>query len=178
MRILACDPGISGAFALLVDGHYDRCWDMPTAQVGKTRVRNHVVPALVRQIMFEAGPDVVVIENVHAMPTDGAVQAWGFGRSTGVVEGVAAGMLIAVRLVTPQQWKKAYGLIGQPKDAAREVASRLFPAAPLMFKKNVGRADAILLAAHFGGLNQGVNDVRTADEPAGVIPLRAVGGLG
>lgn len=53
-----------------------------------------------------------------------------------------------VELVTPQQWKRHHGLLGADKDAARAVASRMFPGASLARTRDVGRADALLIAAY------------------------------
>ena len=98
---------------------------------------------------------VAWIEQVHAMPKQGVSSAFGFGRSVGAIEGVVAALYIPTEMVTPQEWKKRAGLLRKPKDAARGLAIRLFPdvADRLARKKDVGRADALLIA-HFmtGGI--------------------------
>jgi crossover junction endodeoxyribonuclease RuvC len=85
------------------------------------------------------------------MPAQGITSAFNFGFTTGVLHGALAGNQIPMVLVPPSVWKRAYGLIGQDKDASRLAASRLAPAFaqhwPL--KKHDGRAEAFLLA-HYG----------------------------
>jgi crossover junction endodeoxyribonuclease RuvC len=58
-----------------------------------------------------------------------------------------------VRLVTPASWKAKAKLTGQDKDAARQLALRLWPERSIDFtrKLDVGRADAALIG-YFGRL--------------------------
>jgi crossover junction endodeoxyribonuclease RuvC len=53
-------------------------------------------------------------------------------------------------LVTPQRWKKAAGLIGKEKDAARTLMIQQQPqiADQLTRKKDIGRADACCIAIY------------------------------
>jgi len=62
--------------------------------------------------------------------------------------GVLAALGIPVSMVHPQRWKKSTSLIGKEKDVARTVAIQRFPAAAdqLKRKKDIGRADALLIA--------------------------------
>jgi crossover junction endodeoxyribonuclease RuvC len=71
-----------------------------------------------------------------------------FGVSYGVVQGVLASLFIPYILVRPAEWKKRAGLIGAEKDKARTIAQQLYPQAELARKRDVGRADAILIARH------------------------------
>jgi crossover junction endodeoxyribonuclease RuvC len=51
-----------------------------------------------------------------------------------------------VEEVVPTVWKKAMGLAGKDKEAARLKACGLFPHAGLSLKKDHNRAEALLLA--------------------------------
>lgn len=147
---IGIDPGVSGAVAVIrPDGDVD-LYDMPTAIVGKTRKRSEIVEAQLRFLLDVSGQPgcACFIEQVSAMPGQGVSSMFGFGVSYGIVRGVVAGLGIRCELVTPQAWKKHFGLIGADKDAARAVASRLFPQASLARKKDVGRADALLIAEY------------------------------
>ena len=154
---IGIDPGVSGAIAVLVGGTAS-AYDMPVATVGKTRKRSEVLEGqIVERVQWAldfsarfAGPPQIVcwIEQVSAMPGQGVSSMFGFGVSYGIVRGVVAGLGIRCELVTPQAWKKHFGLIGADKDAARAVASRLFPSTSLARKKDVGRADALLIAEY------------------------------
>lgn len=150
LTYIGIDPGVSGALAVIHPDGEVSLYDMPTALVGKTRKRSEVVEGQLRFLLaLEADPGCVCfIEQVSAMPGQGVSSMFGFGVSYGIVRGVVAGLGIRAELVTPQAWKKHFGLLGADKDAARAVASRLFPNVSLARKKDVGRADALLLAEY------------------------------
>jgi crossover junction endodeoxyribonuclease RuvC len=75
-----------------------------------------------------------------------------FGHSCGTVMGVLGALDIPHTMVTPQKWKKAAGLIGTDKDAARSRAIQLWPTWTELGSKGKGQAlaDAALIAK-FGG---------------------------
>jgi crossover junction endodeoxyribonuclease RuvC len=93
------------------------------------------------------------VEDVHAMPGQGVTSMFAFGRACGAVDGVLAALGISTTYVTPQRWKKAAGLIGSDKDAARSRAIQLWPKWDALSKKGAGQAlaDAALIGT-FGGL--------------------------
>jgi crossover junction endodeoxyribonuclease RuvC len=88
----------------------------------------------------------VYLEQVSAMPGQGVTGMFNFGMSYGMVQGVVAGLGLSLVLVRPSAWKKRAGLINTEKDQARTLAQQFFPAADLNRKKDIGRADAILIA--------------------------------
>ena len=92
----------------------------------------------------------VFIERVHAMPGQGVTSMFNFGRSLGCIEGVVAAYRIHTKWPTPQAWKKHFGLLKKPKDAARTYVIDRFPTNLDLFKrkKDGGRADATLIALH------------------------------
>ena len=149
MISVGVDPGVNGAIALVSSAHgLIYADDMPAA--GGTGSKRKVVPALVVQWFRDIEPDtpdIIVIENVHAMPRQGVTSSFGFGRSLGVIEGVAATMGARVEMPTPQTWKKAMG-VGADKDQCRARACELWPDRADLFrrKKDADRAEAALLA--------------------------------
>lgn len=144
MIIAGIDIGISGALAFLDGMELKAVHDMP---VGKTAGgKSVVISSQLRRIFDEVRPDMTYIENVHAMPKQGVSSVFSFGRSLGNIEGALGVLGIPFTYVEPTVWKRRYGLIGSEKDAARTTAARLFPIAPLARKKDIGRADAILIA--------------------------------
>lgn len=147
--VIGVDPGITGAIAI-ISGRDVVVHDMPTAITGKTRKRSEILPGQLRMILDSYNPEecVCYVEQVGAMPGQGVSSMFGFGTSFGIILGLMAGLRIRTEMVTPQAWKKHHGLIGTDKDAARALASRLFPGASLARKKDVGRADALLIAAY------------------------------
>ena len=84
------------------------------------------------------------------MPGQGVTSMFNFGRSLGCIEGVISAYQINTQWVTPQAWKKHFGLLKKPKDAARTYVIDRFPTNLDLFKrkKDGGRADATLIALH------------------------------
>jgi crossover junction endodeoxyribonuclease RuvC len=150
---LGIDPGITGAIALLdKDLRYVDIKDMPAiAGIGKRQQVNAAeVSRIVRVWKQLAGdePIIAFVEQVAAMPGQGVSSMFSFGDSFGVIRGVLAASDIPLLLVHPRQWKQRAGLIGTEKDKARTVAQNLYPAVPLARKKDIGRADALLIARY------------------------------
>ena len=151
--VIGIDPGISGAIAIFEDGVLDCVVDMPTLKIasGKT-MKSHISAIGLVQILgtwalVSDGQAHIVIEKVGALPGNGSVSMFNFGRSAGIIEGVVAAMQFPSTYVTPQQWTKAVGRAAG-KDASRMRAMELFPTRADLFKraKDDGRADAALIA--------------------------------
>ncbi len=160
MIVIGIDPGCSGALVALDDkGQYLHHLDMPTIKVGtKSRVNGAAVAAFVRTLMevYPTRPLHCYLEQIGALPKNGASSMFSFGHAAGLVEGVITGAGLPITLVTPQAWKKHAGLIGQDKDAARSRAIQLYPGARFLDTKAKGQAlaDAMLIARY--GLAQAV----------------------
>lgn len=142
--ILGIDPGISGAVAFYFPMVPSRIavFDVPVAG---SEIN---APELARLIRIHR-PTLAVIERVSAMPGNGAVSMFNFGRSYGDVRGVIGAMEIPLHLVTPQKWKKHFGLSAD-KEQSRLRAIRMFPSVADRFqlKKHDGRAEAALIALY------------------------------
>jgi len=147
--IVAIDPGVTGAIA--VDSGTGELYveDIPTFKVktGK-KVRTHYLLAdlaeILRAIIEPA--TFVIIEKVGARPTDGAVQAFSFGRGFGILEGMCTALGATVIYVAPNKWKKEMSL-NQDKRYSVERANKAFPELSdrLKLVKDNGRAEALLL---------------------------------
>ena len=148
--ILGFDPGQTGAVAAFDGERIEAVIDMTTM----TRLHgkgNQVDPYTLATALIDlcAGREATaVLEAVSAMPGQGVTSTFHFGESVGVVLGVLGALQIPVRMVTPAKWKKAAGLLGRDKDAARTLAIQLHPevADQLARKKDTGRADAVGIA--------------------------------
>ena len=148
--IIGIDPGLTGALVLMNNnGDIYEIADMPISAKtnGKGQQVNAVQLCELLQQFSRYKIDAVVIERVHAMPGQGVTSVFGFGRSLGVVEGVAAACCFPVKWVTPQNWKKKFSLIGKDKDASRTLVIERYPSHSELFKrkKDIGRADAVLI---------------------------------
>lgn len=142
--IMGIDPGISGAIAFYFPDAPGRIAvdDVPVA--GGEISAPHLA-SMVRRY----SPTMAVIEKVSAMPGQGVVSMFNFGRSYGDVRGVIGALNIPLYYVTPGVWKKYFGL-SSDKDLSRKLAIQRFPTVAEHFarKKDDGRAEAALIALY------------------------------
>lgn len=151
---IGIDPGVTGAIALLSPkGDLDDLLDMPTLLLTGTRQKvNAAELGKIISRWVDLPGLTALLEQVGAMPGQGVSSMFGFGMSYGIVQGVLGALQIPVTFVTPQAWKKRAGIPAKAeKDFSRTIAQQLYPLASLDRKKDVGRADAILIARF--GLN-------------------------
>jgi len=159
--ILACDPGVTGAFAVL---NRDRLIvrDMPTfsEKAGSRNTLRSFIdrPTVVRLLKHYhvLGVDTLVIELVGGIPGQAAHGAFTFGHGAGGVTYAAEALGYRVVEVPPSRWKSAMKV---PADKAKAIgrASELFPAyvnlwAPVRGNgsesQRSGRAEAAMLALY------------------------------
>lgn len=147
MLVVGIDPGATGALAFIDDRDgLMAVYDMPTTK--NKQGKNLVNATLLAQLLRVEQPSKAIIERVSAMPGQGVTSMFNFGMGYGVVLGVIASLGIPHELVTPQTWKRAAGLIGADKDYARTKVLEMYPYADVARKKDIGRADAILIARY------------------------------
>jgi len=165
------DPGKTGALAFALGDAHWQVEDCPLIETSTVRRKNKKTGKVTETVKKEASPLlmaelfrdairaagranpnlVVYIEKVAAMPGQGVTSMFSFGRNFGQWEGVITALGCSVHYVTPQRWMKTM-LADMPKgkESARMRALQLFPhlADRLKFKKNNGRADALLIAEY------------------------------
>jgi hypothetical protein len=90
----------------------------------------------------------ICMEQVHAMPKQGISSTWNFARAVGVISAVCELTNYPFHLVSPQKWKGYFGLSAD-KNEALDLARKLFPKAPLKLKKDINRAEALLIARYW-----------------------------
>lgn len=158
MIIIGIDPGLHGAIATL-KGDTLSIDDIPTLDIGVGRtaggakkaklVIDEIALANLIDEIAGSGPATIWLEQVGVRPGEGAVGAFSFGRTYGLLRGMAAAHFLPIRDVTPQVWKKAMGVKGD-KDQSRLRASALRPADAHLWplKKHDGRAEAALIALY------------------------------
>ena len=149
MKVLGCDPGAQGAFALIdTEACTIALIDMP--KEAGTKNREATSAAGVAAILRAAQPDAVFIEEVHSSPQMGVASAFSFGKALGIVHGAAYGRDVMLTPVRPQEWK-AKTLTPKDKKQATTRATQLFPSARAAFYgprggAYDGRAEAAILA--------------------------------
>jgi crossover junction endodeoxyribonuclease RuvC len=147
------DPGLSGAVAF-----YDplkssfHVVDMPTKWVsrnGKRRRQIDCVELGTVLDLYTSGRDVrAFVEQVNAMPGQGVISMFSFGRAAGVVDGELGAMGVDPVYVLPRVWQARAGLAPKcGKDEHRALAKRVWPKHWKSFEraKDDGRADAALI---------------------------------
>jgi crossover junction endodeoxyribonuclease RuvC len=146
--ILACDPGIEGAVAIL-DGRRANgtveivaCCDLPTIGTGKQRR----IDAAALAHFIRAHAPYAYAKQVNAFPRQGVNSTFRFGQSYGTIVGVVGAMEKPLRRVTPTKWKKALGLNGEA-GVSRARAIETWPAHADLFarKKDHNKAEAALI---------------------------------
>lgn len=140
MNIVGIDPGLTGAMASLVDG---KLYDVVPMPVISKKVQGNQLADVLRA--WE--PDVVVVEDLHAMPR-GSIASFSLGWSTGVAVSVVQTLRYPLVMLRASEWKKAMGLIGKDKDASRLLATEMWPSHAEKFKRkrDDGMAEACLIA--------------------------------
>jgi crossover junction endodeoxyribonuclease RuvC len=162
--IVGIDPGITGAIATLDHTGLLAVDDMPTMACGKgagkrkRQVNAAGLSALLKERVSGRSDEVlVVLERVASMPGQGVAGVFSLGDTFGCIRGVVAAEGYPLELVTPQAWKKRFGL-NSDKEQARAKSIELYPSAPLSRVKDHGRVEAILIARYgwevFGSLSK------------------------
>jgi|TARA_Y100000817_G_scaffold305319_1_gene289278 crossover junction endodeoxyribonuclease RuvC len=153
MRIIGIDPGLSGAIAVLDDLKIFDLFDMPIMPEGKKN-KNQLNSAQLVNIIkrhIHTNSTFVIVEQVSAMPGQGVTSMFNFGQTFGAIKGICASLNLPIFYVRPAKWKKHFDLINASKDASRTKAIEMYPSISdrLRKKKDVNKADAILIARYF-----------------------------
>ena len=151
---IGIDLGLTGAIALYVP-HSDvlLVTDVPVHELKRNgKIRREPDVLAICDIIKDCaayGDVRVWIEHVSAMPGEGAVGAFTFGKVVGLLTGICAANRLIVERVTPSVWKRAMA-VPADKDAARARASQLLPqhSRTWPLKKHDGRAEAALIALY------------------------------
>jgi crossover junction endodeoxyribonuclease RuvC len=139
---IGIDPGKSGGIAYI------------DAEKGVVRTMPYDSEELINLCQPLTGRNHVIccLEKVGAMPGQGVVSMFSFGQSVGYIKGVLESFRIPYQEITPQKWKKEFGL-SSDKAKSAEVCGRLFPdvsllASPRCKKPHDGMAEALLMAEY------------------------------
>ena len=163
MLIIGIDPGISGAICFFENGVIKDIIDMPVMAEGKKNKRQLNSAQLVKLLKDNISKNdevTVVVEQVNAMPGQGVTSMFNFGQTFGAIKGICAAIGLPIFFVRPAKWKKHFDLINSSKDASRTKAIEMYPliSDQLAKKKDVNKADAILIARYFNDSKSKFND--------------------
>ena len=139
---IGIDPGKKGGFAVIIDGKVWKAEVWDDAEFVDT----------MRQVSQMRTVARAAVEKVGAMPHQGTVSMFNFGKSCGFIEGVLGAFDIPYQLISPQKWKAEFGL-NSDKQKSIEVCHKLFPDVDLLAtsrckKPSDGKAEAILLCEY------------------------------
>lgn len=153
MVYIGIDPGLTGAVAAIYEDGKILLYDTPTIEIKvNNKKKQDYIPSEMADILRDCSLTEcqVFLERISARPGQGVTSMFGFGKGYGIWIGILSALEIPYTLVTPQAWKKEIMKCKSDKDAARLRAHQLFPQAVdrLNRKKDIGRADALLLAEY------------------------------
>lgn len=94
---------------------------------------------------------ICCLERVGAMPGQGVTSMFSFGENYGFIRGLLTASQIPYERVTPQKWKREFGVTGKNQSVA--VCMSLFPTVslfrtPKCRKYHDGMAEALLMAEY------------------------------
>jgi crossover junction endodeoxyribonuclease RuvC len=148
MNILAIDPGLEGAGAVMdAGGELIEVFDLPTIGEG---ARRRIDAANLADLIRSHTPYAfAIVEQVGAWPKQGVASTFRFGQAHGTILGVVGALAIPVRHATPARWKKAFGL-NSDAEASRARAIETWPTYAGLFARKRGhnRAEAALLGLY------------------------------
>jgi len=152
--ILGIDSGLRGGLALYSEDEL-LTFPMPII-VGKKlkngkKLKDSIDIVELAKMVDSWAKDIkfAIIEQVHAMPSQGVTSMFNFGRVYGLLEMVVCANFIPLRYVTPQTWKKSLQVPAK-KNLARSRATELFPAYSNQWRKakEDGKAEAAMIALY------------------------------
>ena len=154
MRIIGIDPGLSGGIAILDDLKIFDVYDMPVMSEGKknkNQLNSAQLVNIIKKNIIPSGDTFLIVEQVSAMPGQGVTSMFNFGQTFGSIKGICAALNLPIFFVRPAKWKKHFDLINSSKDASRTKVIEMYPSISprLSKKKDVNKADAILIARYF-----------------------------
>ena len=154
MRIIGIDPGLSGGIAILDDLKIYDIFDMPIMSEGKknkNQLNSAQLVNILNKHVLKKENTFVIVEQVSAMPGQGVTSMFNFGQTFGSIKGICAALGLPIFYVRPAKWKKHFELINSSKDASRTKVIEMYPSisSKLTKKKDVNKADAILIARYF-----------------------------
>lgn len=154
------DPGAKGAIAFLnYDGSFNSVVDMPTVE--------EFIEGLKHGKWDDEGAYIVGIESVHPLPGQSCMASFSYGGNFILAKALGIWYNMHPLMITPQLWKKHYGLKreanetkSQYKGRSVQLARELFPSAADQLKLSKdGRAEALLIAKYIYDLKHAAGAV-------------------
>jgi len=144
MYYIGIDPGKRGAIAIIDDNsNAITVIDCPVFRDTKDIDILSII-----DLLQAYNQSRCVIEKSQAMPGQGVVSMFNYGKGYGIYLGILECLDIKYNQVPPQTWKRRYNL-SKDKQLSIDLAKKLFPeCAKKLLKSKDGRAEALLLAQY------------------------------
>jgi len=160
MKVLGSDPGIAAGGLAIIEANNVTMTDALNTSVTMTIIDAIDIPTIgtkakervdviaIQKWIGQHRPALACIERAQSMPKQGSSSGFKYGRATRAIEAAVTLSGIPTEIIEPSVWKRALCLPGKDKEAARQRALELFPAAHALLarKKDHGRAEACLIA--------------------------------
>ena len=124
---------------------------MSEGKKNKNQLNSAQLVNIIKKHILTNDETFVIVEQVGAMPGQGVTSMFNFGQTFGSIKGICAALGLPIFYVRPAKWKKHFELINSSKDASRTKVIEMYPSISgrLTKKKDVNKADAILIARYF-----------------------------
>lgn len=173
---IGIDPGLNGALAFISESGEYCVLSTPVKNVikGKKEKKEYDIYAMCNALIPFAKKSVLVCQELtHAMPGNGNVSMYSFGRGHGLWESAVMSINMPLIFVLPQQWKKNYNSLlpkvkitdkkdkqkfkSESKKEAIKIAKDMYPLMHESLKKvsDDGKAEALLIANYCKTLSEG-----------------------
>jgi len=136
-KILGADPGKAGALAV-IDGRLN--------VYGLRAMPNNCNGRDILKFAMKHNPDLICVEKVGSRPKDGHMNSFQFGKNTGKLIGALECCNKPVTEVHPATWKANLKLSKSGKQGSVRLANYIFPGIKLIYPKDEGLAEALLIA--------------------------------
>ena len=145
--IIGIDPGKSGGICAYDGKNMTNVQSCPSDPTGMANSLKGIIKDL---NIDTVGKDVtqVIIEHVHAFPSDGRSSVFKFGTNYGMWLGICASLELDVITVPPQVWMKKYGELPKEKQERKRYLKMLALSYFQELKVTLKTADAILIAKY------------------------------
>jgi hypothetical protein len=159
VRVIAIDPGVTGALAVLESAAEPgkppsilAVHDLPSyaEKTSSGKTKNYIDPVALHKLIKSIGKvDRIICERLTSPPGISSVVAFSLGATSGTIASVLRLSGNNYKLVSPSVWKRAFDCPAD-KELARQYATRIFANDEhWQRKKQHNRAEAALIGAWF-----------------------------
>lgn len=154
MKIISIDPGYKGALAVFEVNEKSnnfnllRFYKMPIIKntTKNKKVKTEVDIKKLYDILKQESPEIIALENVHAMPRMDVQSMFRFGEEIGIIKALAVTINAKIELVDIKTWKKYFNLSKDKKESIKKVKELI----TLDLKKTEdGIAESILIGIYY-----------------------------